>query len=137
MQKSKNHKRLFIIGSVLALLFIVFYAVSYLTPSARAVSRANAADEYLLKNDFPRAINAFQESLRLDPNHPSYKDIKFTLGVTFARAGRRDEAMAVMKELAQTDDRVGKSAKKVLLKMERNPNWGRPNSNSAISLGQL
>lgn len=53
-----------------------------------------------LQHKFPEAVNAFQESLRLDPNSGFSK---YLLGATYARMGQKDNAMQIYRELAISD----------------------------------
>lgn len=88
---------------------------------ARASRTPPLVHDYLLQKDFPKAI----EHLRLWLHgNPKDRQARFRLGVTLARAGRRAEAMATMKELTAKNDFVGLGAQKVLKKMKINPAWG-------------
>lgn len=90
-------------------------------PAGRATQLQVRASEYMVQRNFPRAIEEYKKSLQFQYN----PDTKLGLGVALARAGRRDEAMQVLEELAQDQNevRVSKTAKKMLAKMERDPQW--------------
>lgn len=118
--KSSVKKPLIISAILLCVGLLGFLAVVHNVPSARAAKASEQADAYLLLRNFPAAITAFKQSLSIEPN----ADIQIALGVTLARAGRRDEAMNEMQEVAQQGGRAGDTAQKILAKMQKNPNWG-------------
>ncbi len=104
--KSKAKPAVVIISSIAAVLIIAFALFVIRATMHRHAS--DQADAFLVKHDYPKAINAFKEALRLEPDDP---DMQYILAITYLRNGQKSDALAIFQQLASKDDRVGKIAK--------------------------
>lgn len=106
MGTKKAKPAVVIISSIAAIVVIAFALfVIRATLHQRA---SNQADAFAVKHDYPNAINAFKEALRLEPDDP---DMKYALADTYLRNGQKSEALTTFQQLASKDDRVGNLAK--------------------------
>lgn len=96
--------------------------VSKINP--RAADMMAKASLYDTQRKYKEAIELYERALQIEDNPTA----RLLLSNTLARAGRRQEAMKMLKELvqAQPETWVGDSAKRSLARFEKNPNWGLP-----------
>ena len=85
-----------------------------------ALKYANQANDYNIQGKHSQAVEDYKKSLQIQPD----PDVQIQLGVTLVRAGRREEAIKTLREVAQKSGRAGDAAKSILNSVERNPNWG-------------
>lgn len=95
-----------IVSSIVAVIVIVL--ALFVLRAILHGHASNQADAFLVKHDYPNAINAFKEALRLEPNDP---DMRYVLAITYQRNGQKSEALATFQQLASKDDRLGRLAK--------------------------
>lgn len=87
--------------------------------TVQASRHQQQADKYLEQRNFSAAAGEFQQALRIKPD----PDTHFVLGVTLARAGRRDEAMQTLRDAAQGQTKAAVAAKRMLDRMKREPRF--------------
>lgn len=93
------------------------------TPAAidpLALRYADQANDYKLQGKYSQAVEEYKKSLQIQPD----PDVQIQLGVTLVRAGRREEGIQTLREVAQTSGRAGDAAKVILGKVERDPQYG-------------
>ena len=88
-----------------------------------ALQHENKATEYVIQHKYSQAVEEYRKSLQIQPN----PNIQIQLGVTLVRAGRREEGIEMLREVAQNSGPAGPDAKIILDKVESNPNLGTGN----------
>ena len=85
-----------------------------------ALKHADQASEYRLQGNDSQSVEEYKKSLEIQPD----PDVQIQLGISLVRAGRREEAIKTLREVAQQSGRAGDAAKVILDRVERDPNWG-------------
>lgn len=122
--RQKKNILLAVAGFVILIVFGA-WVVQYNSVHARVARASDRAYQDLLRKDYAAAVPELREELRLRPED---RDIRLTLGVTLARAGQQPEALTILTQLAQQNDKAGLSAQKVLAKIAKDPHWGMNNT---------
>lgn len=109
----KNTKT--IAATVVALLLLI--ALSFwmtLSRAQRANNHLDLADKYLQQKDYMRAVDEYQQAEQLR----SSSIVRYLKARALQKAGRRDEAIAIYKELASVNDDTGRRAQISLDKLK-------------------
>lgn len=88
----------------------------------RALGLDSAANRDIVQGNYDQGIEKYRQSLRIQKD----PDTQIHLAVVLLRMKRKDEALQLLRDVAQKQDRAGKSAQEILSKLEQNPNWGMP-----------
>lgn len=72
---------------------------------ARVYRKMNEGDEWLARDDVPRALQAYQEALALAPDAATGGEAAFWTGVGLVNAGRAEEALPYLRRAQGVHDR--------------------------------
>ncbi len=74
---------------------------------ARVYHKLNEGDEWVTKNDIPKAMEAYSAALEMLPDEATNGEAAFWTGVTLASIGRSDEAVDYLRRSYRQDVRWG------------------------------
>jgi len=80
---------------------------------ARVYGKMNEGDEWVVKNDLPRALAAYSAATSLVPDSATNGETVFWTGITLASAGRVDEAVPYLRRAYAVDRRWAELVKRL------------------------
>lgn len=92
------------------------------TPNPRAQGLSVAATQDMAGRNYAQAVEKLRQSLEIQPNPETQMQLAFAL----LKVRKRAEAIQLLRSVAQGQSDARQDAAKILVKAERDPNWGAP-----------